>query len=86
MGRGTMAVFLYQEGTVLWVRERLNTDVISVNSLAHALIARVEMLSGPFCDVRVAPPRGYQCWVGVLVSVDLLSVLGVGIDSTLLNV
>lgn len=80
-----MAVFFNQKGTVLWMKERLNTDVISVNSLAYARIARVEMLSGPFCDVRVGPPQGDQCWVVVLVSVGLLFILGVGIDSTLSN-
>ena len=42
-----MVVVLKQEGTVLWLRERLKMDVsISASALAHALRARPRMLSG----------------------------------------
>ena len=43
-----MVVVLKQEGMVLWMRERLKMEVrTSASLLAHVLMARPGMLSGP---------------------------------------
>ena len=79
LGRGMMVAILKQEGTVLWLRERLKMDVrTSVSLLAHALRARPWMLSGPAALWELMFLRTLCTWpdeTGVLVCACLLAVV-----------